>query len=151
MVVAGVVTWSTLPSGLPPGGTVGQALTKIDDSDFNVHWATVAGGGADAYSTTETLTNKTWLGNAVYRKVVDLGALPNTTSKSVAHGITGATSWRAIYGLANGGSSIGFPLPYADATPANCVSLYTDGTNIHVAAGSDRSGYTGYAILEYTK
>jgi hypothetical protein len=30
---------------LPLGGTVGQALVKIDSADYNVQWATPAGGG----------------------------------------------------------------------------------------------------------
>jgi hypothetical protein len=31
--------------GLPPGGTAGQALTKIDGVDYNAHWSTVSSGG----------------------------------------------------------------------------------------------------------
>ncbi|MFA7238998.1 MAG: hypothetical protein WC091_02725 [Sulfuricellaceae bacterium] len=33
--------------GIPAGGTTGQALTKIDNSDYNVEWSTVAGGSSD--------------------------------------------------------------------------------------------------------
>lgn len=32
-------------NSLPPGGTIEQALTKIDATDYNVRWSTVSGGG----------------------------------------------------------------------------------------------------------
>ncbi len=31
--------------GLPSGGTTGQALTKLSDSDYDTGWRTVSGGG----------------------------------------------------------------------------------------------------------
>jgi len=31
--------------GLPPGGTAGQVVTKVDATDFNATWATPTGGG----------------------------------------------------------------------------------------------------------
>ena len=31
---------------IPSGGTTGQALTKIDGTDYNVQWSTISGGGA---------------------------------------------------------------------------------------------------------
>lgn len=34
-----------LPSILPPGGSTGQVLTKIDGTDYNVEWSTPSGGG----------------------------------------------------------------------------------------------------------
>lgn len=42
-VVAGVPTW--VSGSIPPGGTTNQALTKISDADYDVHWSDVATGG----------------------------------------------------------------------------------------------------------
>lgn len=41
--------------GVPVGGTAGQALTKVDGTDYNVTWATV---GDVTTTGTQTLTNK---------------------------------------------------------------------------------------------
>lgn len=32
--------------GVPPGGTTGQTLTKLSDSDYDTGWRTPAGGGS---------------------------------------------------------------------------------------------------------
>ena len=40
----GMVTPSTPSPGVPPGGTTGQVLTKIDGTDFNDDWETPAAG-----------------------------------------------------------------------------------------------------------
>lgn len=37
--------------GLPIGGTAGQVLSKVDGTDYNVHWVTGGGGGGDALTT----------------------------------------------------------------------------------------------------
>ena len=44
-------TWSyigaaPIDAGVPAGGTAGQALTKIDGTDYNTQWSTVSGGGS---------------------------------------------------------------------------------------------------------
>lgn len=33
-------------AGVPPGGTAGQTLTKLSDSDYDTGWRTPAGGGS---------------------------------------------------------------------------------------------------------
>lgn len=38
-------TWSTFTVVIPPGGTTGQVLAKVDNTDFNLTWTTPAGGG----------------------------------------------------------------------------------------------------------
>lgn len=106
--------------------------------------------GDDVYSTSETTTNKVWLGKTVYRKVISLGALPNTTSKSVAHGISDATQFIQCRGFFYNGLILG-ELPYSDPTDANCISMSVNSTNVTVGTGSDRSARNGYAILEYVK
>lgn len=115
------------------------------------------------YGTVELLTGQTWFtpGNAninrlTYRKVIDFGTLPNTATKSVAHGITttGNTVFTRIYGTATdpGASSItaAIPLPYVDPnTAANGIQLDIDATNVNVTTAADYTAYSAYIVLEY--
>jgi hypothetical protein len=46
---SGVLEYASVPSGIPGGGTTGQVLAKVDNTDGNVHWVNQATGGpADA-------------------------------------------------------------------------------------------------------
>lgn len=90
----------------------------------------------------------------VFRKVVNFGALPNATSKSVAHGITidANFSFTRIYGCATNPSTSFIPLPYASTTLNQNIKLDVDGTNVTITTGIDRTSYTiCYCILEYIK
>lgn len=91
---------------------------------------------------------------SVYRKVINFGALPNATTKSVAHGITctTVTTFTRIYGVASKTSTQNYlPLPYASATNvAHNIEVNVDGTNVNVITGTNYSSYaTTYIILEY--
>ncbi len=106
----------------------------------------------DSYSTSEVATNKTWInGKTIYRKVVDLGTLPNSTSKAVAHNISGLDTFISISGMSVDASNLYCPLPYPNPSDADNVYLYANTTNVVVGSGIDMTGRTGFAILEYTK
>ncbi len=89
----------------------------------------------------------------VYRLVVNFGALPNTATKTVAHGITCTqkTSFTRIYGCATDPVGLTYiPLPYASATAADNIELFVDSTNVNVITSADYSAYTiTYIVLEY--
>lgn len=88
----------------------------------------------------------------VFRKVINFGALPNTGTTNVAHGITidSNTSFTRIYGTATDPSTSFIPLPYASPTDANNIELSVDATNVSITTGSDRTGYTTtYIVLEW--
>jgi len=89
----------------------------------------------------------------VIRLVVNFGALPNTGTKSVAHGITctGQTTFTRIYGCSSDVTGKNYiPLPYASPTAANNIELKVDATNVTIITGSNRSAFTiTYVILEY--
>lgn len=91
----------------------------------------------------------------VYRKVIDFGALPNTATKSVAHGITfdANCNMTRIYGASTDPVAFTYiPLPYASPTLANNIELYADATNVNVITGSNRTNYTRTVIiLEWVK
>lgn len=96
---------------------------------------------------------------AVYRQVARLtiifGALPNTATKSVPHGLTPNSSWTftRIYGAASDTTGFNYiPLPYASPVLANNIELNVDATNVNVTTGSNRSNFNvSYIILEYLK
>lgn len=88
----------------------------------------------------------------VYRKVINTGALPNTGTSSVAHGITitATTSFTRIYGAATDPSTTFIPLPYASPVDAENIALYVDAVNVNITTGNDRTGFTtSYVVLEW--
>ncbi len=88
----------------------------------------------------------------VMRKVINFGALPNTGTKAVAHGITCTikTSFTRIYACASDPAGNYIPIPYASPTDANEIELKVDGTNVTIITGSNRTNFTiTYVILEY--
>ncbi len=93
----------------------------------------------------------------VFRLVVNFGALPNTTTKSVAHGIgnfSAEFSLTRLYGAASDTTGLSYiPLPYSSATSAaNNVELYMDNTNVYISTGVDYSSYNvSYIIIELLK
>lgn len=94
----------------------------------------------------------------MFRLVVDCGALPNTSTKSVAHGLTTTQTYSIvkIYGGATdpGASTLteALPLPFASPTLSDNISVTMDATNINITTGSDRTAYTrSYVVIEYIK
>lgn len=93
----------------------------------------------------------------VFRKVIDFGALPNNTTKSVAHeidvstGVTG-TKWTRIYGTAtNTANGSGIHIPHSSTTSlGDNIRINVDATNVNVQTGSDRTQFNHTVIvLEY--
>lgn len=90
-----------------------------------------------------------------FRTLINFGALPASTTKSVAHGInvTNSFSFTRIYGCASNQIDMQYiPLPYASPTSVNNIQLDVDETNVTITTGIDYSAYTvTYVILEYIK
>ena len=106
---------------------------------------------SNSYSTAEVKTGGKWIdGKPIYRKVVDFGALPNATIKSVAHNITDLDLVTKCYGGARNGI-YRILLPNAGNVSSSTIEVYVDETDIVIHANGDRSGYNGYVTIEYTK
>ncbi len=126
------------------------AVTGVKIADRTITATKIAAAFTD-YSTTEQNTGRLWIDSkTIYRKVISLGSLPNTTSASVAHGISNISDVISVTGYATNGT-IFFPLPLARSVITMQIGLYADVNNIIVETGSNRTTYTGYAIIEYTK
>jgi hypothetical protein len=109
-----------------------------------------SGGGVFEWSTTEQVWpfEKDINGNTLYCKEVDLGALPNSGTKNVAHGITGLdqfwntfTTWRsgAEVQIGNYGAS------------SNYVIFFFNATNCVISSSFNATTYTGRTRLIYSK
>jgi hypothetical protein len=103
-----------------------------------------------SYSSTESQAAR----NA-FRILVNFGALPNASVKSVPHGIpiTPNTTFTRIYGSSTNPTTLnGIPISYASAS-GNNIELYVDPVNVNVVTNSATwIGYTvTYIIIEYLK
>ncbi len=95
-------------------------------------------------------------GRQVFRTVVNFGALPNATTKSIPHNISTFTtfSFTRIYGCSTNPLTMNYiPIPYSSASAvANNIELSVDSTNVSITTGIDQTAYTTtYVILEYIK
>lgn len=110
---------------------------------------------AGSYSTQEVATGKKWIdGKPIYRKVVDCGALPNATTKAVAHNISNLGQVITIKGIAKRLSDGAyFPIPWTStyATFNYNYTIYITQTEVIVGTLTDRTSETAIAIIEYTK
>jgi hypothetical protein len=104
------------------------------------------------YSTSEVNTGFTWIdGKPIYKKTVSFGALPNNTTKNVAHSISGATAFVALAGVSTNGT-LWLDLSHGAPVLTNNLELYVSTTNITVASGSNFSSFsTTYITLFYIK
>ena len=99
------------------------------------------------YSTNETLTGEKWIdGKPIYRKVVGVGTLTNKTSKSVLHNIQNINNVVDLKLIAK--DSVNNIICNFGGKE---MSIYVDRLNIIIVSSENFSGYTGYAIIEYTK
>lgn len=132
--------------GLIATGSISTA--KLADDAVTAAKTNFAGD----YSTSEVSTGFTWTdGKTIYKKTVSIGALPNTTTKSTAHGITNLSYVILVQGMASTSTNF-FPLPYLSTSSLTFgIGVSVQGSNIVTETGADRSGYTGYVTLFYTK
>lgn len=100
------------------------------------------------YSVAEINTGTKWIdGKTIYKKTIDFGALPNNTSKQVAHNIDSLNRIIKIDGIMNNSSDTHFwTIPYISVNNIEVVS-----GNIQITTTLDLTSYTAYVTLYYTK
>lgn len=104
------------------------------------------------YSTLEQDTGATWIdGKVIYKKTVDTGALPNITTKTVAHNISNLGTVVDFYGVAynpNTKLRIKTDYPYTEYA----VRTSVNDTYINISTAADQSSFTqSYVTVYYTK
>lgn len=107
------------------------------------------------YEPVELINGQHWFNtsssqsNLAFRKVIVFGALPNTGTKSVAHGITGIVAITKLYAGCTDTAGTYISLPYAGSDP---IEIYADNTNVTVVTLTNRSNFTiCYVVMEYLK
>ena len=119
------------------------------------------------YDTSELINGQVWFNptdrqnaRGAFRMAVDFGALPNASTKSVAHGITTTQDFifTRFYAVATapGVTTIirAIPIPYINTTtPTDSVEMDITDTNVRITTTT--ASYVGftkcYVILEYLK
>ena len=139
------------------GNITTQGTTVVDQVTVNNMQSVSSNAVARvmSYSTTEIDTGATWInGKPIYRKVVDCGALPNNTTKTVLHGITNLEHFISVTGIAWSTSITDtIPIPLVSRSGKQYdVGIYCNPTEVVLECGTNRSNFNiSYAILEYTK
>ena len=134
----------------------GNELLNVTDTvqAGNMHAVTSnAVSEALSYSTTEQDTGAKWIdGKPIYRKAVDFGALPNTTTKTVNHNIPNIDTVIKTYGTTNNGTNF-YNLPHAAlGGNQNNIPLFATKTVISVETGTNKTSFVDTkVIIEYTK
>lgn len=113
---------------------------------------------ANTYSTTETRIG-TWINDKpIYRKVINFGNLPNNNVKRVNHNISNMDRVTRLTGITQVdlGGTYGLtwnplPLIYSGSEYIYNTTLSCNKTEIVCRTAQDRSGFSAYIIIEYTK
>lgn len=119
--------------------------------DLGVYSLSEIGAGLQFFPTTVGDWRNVW------RKVINFGALPNTATKSVAHGITwganNALIFTNIYATATDTTNfVALPIPYSSVASNDDISIDLDATNVVIQTETDRTAYNQcYVVLEYIK
>lgn len=104
------------------------------------------------YSLAEVDTGAKWInGEAIYKKTINFGAMPNNTQKTVAHGITNLGKVIKMEGYAYNGNTF-LHIPHVATNDTYNLQISVNSTDISITDGADQSGYSeSYITLYYTK
>jgi len=109
--------------------------------------ATAAFSTAMSYSLSEQWTGGYWIdGKKIYRKTINLGTLPNNTSKTVPHNILNISTKIMLSGMTNTGHC----LPAVAMILANAITCDFQDEMVLIITGIDRTAETGFVNLLYT-
>ncbi|MBM4644760.1 hypothetical protein GS464_20080 [Rhodococcus hoagii] len=138
----------------------GVSGSKLADGSVTLAKLSTGVAAIGNYSTSEVDTGFKWVdGKSIFKKTVSIGALPNNTEKTVAHGISNLEYVVSFSGTAKNPTSTQYiPIPYVIGTGTSGagmnyqVDLIIAGANIRVRTAENNSGYTTcYVTVYYTK
>lgn len=88
-----------------------------------------------------------------YNVVINCGALPDTATKQIAHGLDSTWSYKLVRIIGASSDSTNkkyLPIPYATSTAIDIIEMWIDDTYINITTGKDRTSFdTTKIILEY--
>lgn len=131
-------------------------LLSADEKTGFINITDITGGNDDRfqpviYSEEEREIGVWKDGKPLYQKTVDCGTLPNASGIQVAHNISNLADVVCIFGYAVNSSYTSIPLPYPDTVLEYNVNVSVDTTYISISTGRDRTQFTGYITIQYTK
>ena len=118
--------------------------TAVGDSESGLVKDVADLQDANKYLTTETLVGK-WGSANLYRKYINIGALPNSTTASYNTGLTTETVRRMEFYY---DSDSEFGAIWSDL---GSISYNKSTKKVDVSVTSNMSSYSGIIIIEYTK
>ena len=128
----------------------GEVYTRIMNNGTWNSWTLLS--NKKIYSTNETVIGKWIDGKPLYRKVINFGSLPNNSIKNVAHNITNVNQWVTIKGVTMNKDKTSLPVPATNAIDiAYGINISVTTTEVRIQTGRDRTSFSAYVILEYTK
>ena len=128
------------------------SLDDILDTVNNLPEGGSSRGSSEVYSLEETVIG-TWLGKPLYRKVVDYGPLPNNDAVAVNHNIKDIGRIVQFSGVAVRYDNDTLYIPYVTFNELNMggILIFMTNETIGIRTTNDRSKYSAYIIVEYTK
>ena len=140
---------------------VRSALRAIDEHFDAVATEIAAGGGGGEAAgftypaASEVFTGNRWIdGNRIMRKYVNIGALPNSTTKTVSFGVTGMLRMLGIWGTAWRADGVSTVLPAVNITglvASTVLIWFSLDDSVRIVTTADMSAFTGLVIAEYVK
>lgn len=134
-------------------GVYDVAPSAIDGARITDGTITPAKTTFTTYSTTEKAVGEWIDGKTIYRKTINVGALPNNASKNTAHGISNLDTVIDCRGFAKATWGTQYPIPtvYASGDAGYNTQVSVDNTNITLSCTGNNSGKSGYVTIWYTK
>lgn len=150
--------WQDLANRVKAKSDVQITMTSTDPGEGAVlaadNYIAVYGGDPIImdYSTTEIKTGAKWIdGSAIYKKTINFGALPNNTTKTVAHNISSlGRIVKTEQSVTNGGTGA-LILSSGNQSGIDEFNFYITSTNVGIWCSTDRTNCDAYITLYYTK
>ena len=90
-------------------------------------------------------------GKPIYTKVVSLGTLPDTSSKTIPHNITNLGAMVSSFVSFGENGRFPYVVPYYEQSNNTFTIIATVGAAIIIKTTLNVSSYSGIAVLKYTK
>lgn len=139
-------------------GVVGTVTSNINDTNDNAvpSAKTVKDYVKEVYSKDEVKTNKIWIdGKPIYRKVYEISSLPNKDRMYVDCNIPNVQHVITMRGVMESSTEWdSMPSAYTGGTLIDSLVIERSGNTlvrIRILNNFDRSGFSAFVLLEYTK
>lgn len=99
----------------------------------------------------EYRTTERYQGKPVYVKIVDCGAMPNTTTKAVNHGVANIDQCISATGITIISTGDTFSIPYASMSDGMTNGCSLSRTQVRVWSAGDGSTANANVLIKYTK